>query len=213
MKPRPAARKHMRCVASSSSALPHRPRRQPPLRLRRCDLPTEREGRASISLSARLVDVGLPSLLDRMVAEAGAVAVVDVSLTVSAAAGGAFFVRGRAATGPLRLACDTCGRPCDVNGLTSDLQFVTTPAAGAAADGGAADELPWPRTATWLDLTPTVAAALADAMPSTVTCGSTACSAEAAAGWAAAGETAGKSGLGGGAAGARLAALKARLQK
>ena len=201
-----------RAAASSTPALPHHPRRAPPLRLRRCDLPTGRDGRVDLTLAARLVDVALSSLLERLAVDAPP-AVVDVSLTVTAATGGAFFASGRARTGALTLTCDACGRSVALEaGLDAQLQFMTTPAAGAVADGAAADELPWPRSAASLDITPTVAAALG-AGPSTTSCGDAACAAAASEGWAAVGTTGRAGGLGGGAAGARLAELKARLKK
>ena len=204
----------MLCRAAATQGatppLPHHPRRAPPLRLRRCDLPTGRDGRVDLTLAARLSDVALPSLLERLAVGAPP-AVVDVSLTVTAATGGVFFASGRAHTGALTLTCDACGKSVLLEaGLDTQLQFMTTPAAGAVADGAAADELPWPRAAAALDITPTVAAALGDG-PATTSCGDAACAAAAAKGWAAGGSRAG--GLGGGTAGARLAELKVRLKK
>ena len=193
-------------------------RRQPPLRLRRSDLPLGTPQPWAVDLApARLVDVALPSPLARLADEEGGggsapPSYVSLCLSVDAADGG-MYVRGDAVVAPdVFCGCDACGAPVGVAlSARITLWLDSSPAAasgarGCTASSGSADELAWRPSAASVDLTPTVAAALSAALPARVSCGAPACEAAAARGWGAGAAPA--AGLGG--AGAGLEALRAR---
>lgn len=188
-------------------------RRPPPLRLRRSDLPLGTPKPWTVDLApTRLVDVALPSLLLRLAEREGGTAAspppfVSLSLSVDATAGG-MYVTGDAVVAPdMECGCDACGAPVPVSlAAPITLWLSTAPAAGGATGG--ADELFWRSSASSVDLTPTVAAALSAALPPRVSCGAAACEAAAAAGWGAGGGP----GVGLGGAAASLEALRARLK-